>query len=444
MQRPQTRYARRGEVRLAYQVVGDGPIDLVLCDDLCPIDVAWLEPTLARFLRRLASFSRLIYYDKHGTGASDQARLDRLPAIQSWADDVGAVLDEVGSQQAAVLGYASGAQVAAYFAAAHPERVSALVLANGFARLVASPEYPWGFPPRVAEAFIASQEKRWGSGENLPVVAPGHAQDERLREWFGLKERLGTSTVAALAFYRTVLDTDISPILPTIRVPTLVMQTSQNRYIRAGHGRFLAEHIPRAEYVEVPGENHLLHLEEADSLANAIERFLTGTSGGPTRDRVLATVLFTDICGSTERAASLGDRAWKVLLDSHDDVARAEVARYLGREIKTTGDGILATFDGPARAIECARAIMGSAQGLGLELRAGVHTGEIELRGNADIGGLAVHIGARIAALAEPGEVLVSSTVRDLVAGSGITFVDRGGHELKGLPGRWQLLSATR
>lgn len=444
MQRPQTRYARRGEFRLAYQVVGPGPIDLVFCDDLCPVDVAWLEPTMAKFLRRLGSFSRLIYFDKYGEGASDQARLDRLPALESWADDVGAVLDEAGSQQAAVLGYATGAQFAAYFAAAHPERVSALVLANGFARLVASPEYPWGFPARVTDAFIASQEERWGTGDNLPFVAPRHAQDERLREWFGLKERLGASTVTALAFYRWLFETDITPILPTIRVPTLVLHTAENRYIRAAHGRFLAQQIAGAEYVEVRGDNHVLHLEEADAIADAIERFLTGTSGPPALDRVLATVLFTDICSSTERAASLGDRAWKVLLDSHDDVARGEVARYLGREIKTTGDGILATFDGPARAIECAQAIMGAARGLGIEIRAGVHTGEIELRDNGDIGGLAVHIGARIAALAEPGEVIVSSTVRDLVAGSGIAFVDRGEQELRGVPGRWQLLTATR
>lgn len=434
----------QGDVHIAYQVFGDGPPDVVFCDDLCPVDVAWLEPRLARFLRRLADFSRIIYFDPQGIGASDQVRLDALPLLQSWSDDVGTVARAAAAERTALIGYAgSGGQRAAYYAATRPESVSALVLINAGARFVRDDDYPWGVPADKLDAFVAAQEARWGTGANLEVVAPGHREDERLRRWFGLKERLGASQVAAMAFWRWLSESDIRSVLPAIRVPTLVIHTTGNQQWRVGHGRYLAEHIPGARYLEIDGDEHLLHLSHADEIADAIEEFLTGETHRPALDRVLATVLFSDICGSTERAAELGDRAWKRLLDVHDALVGEELERFQGRPVKNTGDGVLATFDGPARAVECARAIGATLAGIGIDIRAGLHTGEVELRENGDIGGLAVHIGARIAALAGPGEVLTSSTVRDLVSGSGIVFESRGQHQLKGVPDEWHVFRAT-
>ncbi len=434
----------RGDVQIAYQVFGDAVLDVVFCDDLCPVDVAWLEPTLARFLRRLADFGRIIYFDPQGTGASDQVRLDALPLLQAWSDDVGTAAQAAGAERTALIGYAgSGGQRAAYYAATHPESVSALVLINAGARWLRDDDYPWGLPADKLDAFIAVQEARWGTGVNLEVVAPSHAADARLRRWFGLKERLGASPAAAMAYYRWLSEGDIRSVLPAIRVPTLVIHTSGNRQWRVGHGRYLAEHIPGARYLELDSDEHLLHLDNADEIADAIEEFLTGARHTPTLDRVLATVLFSDICGSTERAAELGDRAWKGLLDLHDALVHEELERFHGRRVKSTGDGVLATFDGPARAVECARAISRALADVGIEVRIGLHTGEIELREDDDIGGLAVHIGARIAALAGPGEVLTSSTVRDLVAGSGIGFESRGQRKLKGVPDEWHLFRAA-
>jgi class 3 adenylate cyclase len=441
---PITRYAVRGEMRIAYQVFGDGPLDLVFCDELCPIDVAWLEPRLASFLRRLGEFSRVVYYDTLGTGASDQVRLDALPALQQWADDVETVAQAAGLKRAAVLGYSAAGQRAAYDAATRPESVSALVLVNTAARFVRDANYPWGLPREKLDAFVAAQEERWGTGANLEAVSPRHARDERLRRWFGLKERLGAPPVAAMAFWRWLAESDIRSVLPAIRMPTLVIHTAGNRQMRVGHGRYLAEHIPAARYIELDSDEHLLHTDQAEEIGDAIEEFLTGATHRAALDRVLATVLFTDICGSTERAAALGDRAWKRLLDVHDALVAEELDRFRGRRVKSTGDGVMATFDGPARAVECAHAIGDALAGIDLDVRAGLHAGEIELRDNGDIGGISVHIGARIAALAGSGEVLTSSTVRALVAGSGIVFEDHGEHRLKGVPEDWRLFRVLR
>jgi class 3 adenylate cyclase/pimeloyl-ACP methyl ester carboxylesterase len=439
-QHVETRYAKRGDVHIAYQVVGEGPVDLVYVRDPMPADLIWQEPSLTRFVNRLASFTRLIVYDPYGCGASDQVRIDAMPMLQEWGDDLECVLEAVGSQQAAVLGEASGGFFAAFFAATRPERTSALILANSYVKIVRDEAAPWGLPRRLVDPFLALQETRWGTGANLEFVAPSHVHDDRLRRWFGLKERLAFPPATAQAFWRMGMQLDMRPILPAIGVPTLVFHTADNRQAPVGNGRYLAEHICGCTYVELPGDDHLIHLSQADTIADGIEGFITGMEPGTEPDRILVTLMFTDISGSTKRLSELGDRAWKGLLDVHDEIVRQEVERYKGREVKTTGDGVLATFDGPARAVHCATQIAEAVKGLGIEIHAGLHTGEVELRGD-DVGGVAVHIAARINALAAPGEVLVSRTVKDLVTGSGIRFADRGAHTLKGIPEEWQVFA---
>ena len=437
----ETRYATSNDGHVAYQVVGSGPRDLVFVPNWgSNVEVMWEEPSLARFLRRLATFSRLLCFDKRGTGVSDPVPLAALPTLEQWMEDVRSVMDAVGSERTALLGDAEGGQMAMLFAATYPERVSALILSNTSARHLRDVDYPWGLPAKSVDAFLQRMRDLWGTGGLVDVMAPSLAHDERFRRWYGRYERLSLPPRAINAMYVSQLERDLRSVLPTIHVPTLVLHRAGNRHIRVGHGRYLAEHIPEAKYVELPGEEHFFHVGDTEVMLGEIEEFLSGVRPAVEFDRVLATVLFTDIVGSTERAAVLGDRAWRALLETHNGIIRRELSRHRGREIKTDGDGFVATFDGPARAIRCASAIHDEIRPLGIEIRAGLHTGECELMGD-DVGGIAVHIGARVAGEAKAGEVLVSSTVKDLVAGSGIRFADRGPCALKGVPGEWRLFA---
>jgi class 3 adenylate cyclase len=443
MQYPETRYARGKDGNVAYQVVGDGPRDLVfIMHWVSNIDAMWDEPSLARFLRRLATFSRLLCFDKRGTGVSDTIPLAALPTFEQWSDDVRTVMQAAGSKRAALLGHGdAGGQMAMLFAATYPEQASALILVNSCARRLRDVDYPWGLPAERVALALEAAETQWGTGGHLDVVAPSAAQDESFRRWFARYQRLTMGPRAARAIFTAEFESDLRSVLPAIRVPTLVLHRAGDRYIRVGLGRYLAAHIPGAKFVELAGEDHLFYVGDTEAILSEIEEFLTGARSVPEIDRVLATVLFTDIVGSTERVATLGDHAWRTLLDAHHEILRRELERYRGREIEFMGDGLLATFDGPARAIRCACAITDAVRRLGLEIRAGLHTGEIELTGSG-VRGIAVHIGARVAAEAGPGEVLVSSTVKDLVAGSGIRFADRGLRVLKGVPDEWRLFAA--
>ena len=437
---PETRYARSEDGYIAYQVVGDGPLDLVFIFYWASnVDAMWEDPSLARFLRRLATFSRLLCFDKRGSGVSDPVPLAAVPTLEQWTDDVRTVMDAAGSKRAALIGHADGGQMAMLFAATYPERTSALILVDTCARHLRDVDYPCGLPADRVPRYLQRTEELWGTGRLLDILAPSVAHDERFRRWYGRYERLAMGPRAIIATQAAYLERDLRGVLPSIRVPTLVLHRAGDRFIRAGNGRYLAEHIPGAKYVELPGEDALF-VGDTEMLLGEMEEFLTGTRPVPEIDRVLATVLFTDIVGSTERAATLGDRAWRTLLDTHHGIVRQELERHRGREIKTVGDGFLATFDGPARAIRCACAIRDELRSLGIEIRAGLHTGECELL-NDDVGGIAVHIGARVVATAAPAEVLVSSTVKDLVAGSGLRFVDRGVRSLQGVPGEWRLFA---
>jgi pimeloyl-ACP methyl ester carboxylesterase len=439
---PETRYAKSGDVNIAYQVVGDGPRDLVLVPGwVSNVEVFWEEPSLARFLRRLASFSRLILFDKRGTGLSD--RVTDLPTLETRMDDVRAIMDAVSSERAALLGYSEGGPMCALFAATYPTRTSALIMVGSYARRTYTPDYPWGPTVEEHQKFFETCQREWGGPVGLEARGPSVAHDERFRQWWARLLRMGASPGANLALLRMNAEVDVRHVLPAIRVPTLILHSVGDRGLDVRGSRYMVERIPGAKYVELPGMDHLPWLSDADAILGEVEEFLTGVRHGPEPDRVLATVLFTDIVGATERAAGLGDRRWRDLLESHNSLVRRELARSRGREVDTTGDGFLATFDGPARAIRCASAISDGARPLGIEIRAGLHTGECELIGNK-VGGIAVHIGARVAASAAPGEVLVSSTVKDLVAGSGLRFADRGVHTLKGVPGEWRLFAVER
>jgi len=436
---PETRYAKSGDVHIAYQVVGEGPIDLVFVPGLFSnVEHQWEEPGFAHFLQRLASFSRLIVVDARGTGLSDRA--PELPPMEEQMDDVLAVLDSVGSSSVAFFGLSQAGPMAILFAASHPERTRALVLYATYATPRKKKDYPWGRSGEWLEDYERQIDQQWGSGLFLSQVAPSQVEDESFRRWWGKLERLSFGPGNALAYFRMNTQIDVRSILPTIRVPTLVLQRREDVYRDAGHARYLASHIPGARLVELSGVDHLPYVGDSDAIIEEVQEFLTGVRPPPELDRVLATVLFTDIVASTERASALGDRAWKELMERHHAVVRQELARFRGREIDTAGDGFLATFDGPARAVRCGQAIVRAVRTLGIEIRAGVHTGEVELMGQS-IGGIAVHIGSRVAALASPSQVLVSSTVRDLVAGSGIEFEDYGTHALKGVPGEWRLFA---
>ena len=432
-------YARSGDVNIAYQVVGDGPIDLVLVSGFVShLELDWAEPRSARFLSRLASFSRLIRFDKRGTGLSD--RPGGLPDLETRMDDVRAVMDAAGSQRAALFGYSEGGPMSTLFAGTYPERTTALVLYGTYAkRRDPDDDYPWAQTWEARQAYADQVEREWGWEADMHRMSP--APDQAMSVWWATRARAAASPGAARDLILMNSQIDVRALLPAIRVPTLVLHRSGDRDSRPDEGRYIADRIPGARFVELPGDDHLPWMD-GDQILDEVEEFLTGVRRPPEPDRVLATVLFTDIAGSTEKAAALGDHAWLELREAHHALVRRELERFRGREIDTAGDGFLATFDGPARAIRCAVGVTQTVRPLGLEVRAGVHTGEIELTGDK-VGGIAVHIGARVAARAEPGEVLVSSTVKDLVAGSGIAFADRGIAELKGVPGEWRLFSVT-
>ena len=439
---PETRYAKSGEVSIAYQVVGSGPPDLVVVSGwVSNLDVFWEEPRLARFFERLAAFSRVILFDKRGTGLSD--RVTDMPSLEVRMDDVRAVMDAVGSERAALFGYSEGGAMCALFAATYPSRASALIMHGAFARRCWAPDYPWGRTREQTEAHIATLRRDWGAPLAIEVRAPSMADDERSRRWWGRWLRSSASPAAAETLVRMNVEIDVRAVLSTIRVPTLLLHSVNDRAIDVGHSRYMAERIAGAQLVELSGVDHVPWGCDADAIVDEIEEFVTGVRRGPEPDRVLATVLFTDIVGSTEKAAALGDRRWQDLLDHHHALVRRELERHRGREIATAGDGFLAVFDGPARAVRCARAIGDAVRALGIEVRAGVHTGECIVTGTT-LGGISVHIGARVAALANPGEVLVSSTVKDLVAGSGLSFRERGSETLKGVPGEWRLFAVER
>ena len=439
--RGETRYARSGDVNIAYQVVGAGPLDLVLVPGwVSNVEVFWEEPSAARFLERLASFSRLILFDKRGTGLSD--RVADMPGLETRMDDVRAVMDDAGSRRAALLGYSEGAAMCLLFAATYPERTSALVIVGGFARRIWSPDHPWNPTAEQREHFLEQMAREWGGPVGVEERAPSMAGEPRFRNWWARFLRLSASPGASAALLRMNTEIDVRHVLPAIRVPTLILHNAGDRTIPVGSGRYMAEHLPGARYVELSGEDHLPFVGNADEILDETEEFLTGIRPGPEPDRVLATIMFTDLVDSTRRAAELGDRRWRDLLEAHHVLVREQLERFRGREIDTTGDGFLAAFDGPARAVRAATAIVTGLREAGLDVRVGLHTGECEVIGPA-LGGIAVHIGARVAALANGGEVLVSSTVKDLVAGSGLCFTDRGVHTLKGVPGEWHLYAAS-
>jgi pimeloyl-ACP methyl ester carboxylesterase len=439
---PETRYAKSGDVNIAYQVVGKGPPDLVLVPGwMSNIDVFWEEPAIDRFFKRLASFARLILFDKRGTGQSD--RVADLPSLEVRMDDVRAVMDAVHSERAALFGYSEGGPMCALFAATYPTRTTALIMAGSYARRTSAPDYPWGLDQGQLHAFIDQAEREWGGAVGIDERAPSMAHDERFRQWWARFQRMSASPAAAATLARMNGEIDVRHVLPAIRVPTLILHSVNDQTVNVGSGRYLAKCITGAKYVELQGTDHVPWLSDADVVVDEIEEFLTGTRRSLEADRVLATVLFTDIVAATESAAKLGDRRWHDLLDSHHALVRRELARFRGREIDTAGDGFFATFDGPARAVRCACAISDAVRSLGIEVRAGLHTGECEVMGDK-VGGIAVHIGARIAAHAAAGEVLVSNTVKDLVAGSGLSFRDRGAQSLKGVPGDWRLFAVER
>jgi class 3 adenylate cyclase len=442
---PETQYARGGGVNIAYQVTGEGPFDLVYVPGwVSNIELMWEEPALASFLERLASFSRLILFDKRGTGLSDRGPNGELPTLEERMDDVRAVLEAVDSNRTALFGHSEGGNMCVLFAASYPERTIGLITLGSFAkRRDPDEDYPWAPTAANREATAADVERSWGHLRPVDVeyYAPSRVGDEQFVRNLERYFRRAASPGAASALLRMNSYIDLRAILPTIRVPTLVLHRSGDHDVNVAEGRYLASKIPGAKFVELPGADHWLSAGDTDAIADEIEEFLTGSRPIPQPDRVLATVLFTDIVGSTKWVTELGDRRWRDLLSAHDRVMRRELDRFRGREVDTAGDGFLATFDGPARAVRCALSAGAAVRELGLEIRAGIHTGECQLDG-AKVRGIAVHIGARIAALAEPGKVFVSQTVRDLVAGSGLAFEAIGIHELKGVPGEWRLYAA--
>jgi class 3 adenylate cyclase/alpha-beta hydrolase superfamily lysophospholipase len=432
MAMPVTRYAKSGDVHVAYQVFGEGPINLVFVPGFVShIENYWEHPDLARWLLRLGSFARVAMFDKRGTGLSD--RVAEVPSLDQRMDDARAVMDAAGMERAAMLGVSEGGPLAILFAATYPERCQGLVLYGTFARS------SW-LTDEVLKAYVDYTEKAWGSGLSLAAWAPSRKDDAAFQKWWGRFERLGASPAAAIEVIRLVKQIDIGDILPSVRVPTLVIHATGDTLINVDYGRFLAAQIPGAKLIELPGNDHLFFLHE--QIGDAIEEFLTGSIRAIESHRVLATVLFTDIVGSTALAEQLGDRRWRDLLDAHHATVRRELSRARGKEVKLLGDGFLATFDGPARAVRCARSITEAVGLLNLKIRSGLHTGEIEIVDN-DVQGIAVHIASRISALADPGEVLVSRTVKDLVAGSGLCFSERGRHSLKGLQEPMDLYAAS-
>lgn len=437
---PETKYAISDDINIAYQVIGNGPRDLILVPGwMSNIEVFWEEPAVARFLRRLASFSRLILFDKRGTGLSD--RLGNLPDLETRMDDVRAVMDAVGSERAALCGYSEGGVMCALFAATYPSRTTALITIGSYSRQKPGPGYLWGRTQEQQDQFLDTIQKEWGGPVGLDLRAPSIANDDRVRHWWARFLRMSASPAAALALTRMNYEIDVRHVLTAIRVPTLLLHSVGDMAVDVHASRYMAESIAGAKCVEFPSADHLPWAADADAILDEIEEFLTGERHGSEPDRILATILFTDIVGSTDRAAALGDHRWRDLLESFYGVVRREFPRFRGLEVGTTGDGMLVTFDGPARGVRCARSIADAVLPLGIQVRTGLHTGECQVIEN-NVGGIAVHTAARVATLAQPGEVLVSHTVKDLVAGSGIRFESRGTHTLKGVPGEWPLFAA--
>ena len=441
---PTTKYAKSGGLNIAYQVVGEGPRDLVYVPGwISNIELMWDEPVLASILRRLAGFSRLILFDKRGTGMSDPVDEAQLPGLEERMDDVRAVMDAAGSRSATLLGHSEGGNMCSLFAATFPERTDGLILVSTYAKRIRSEDYPWAPTAEQRETDIRETEETWGDPEAIPQYMFGaRADDQAFRQWLARYMRLSASPKAAARMLQMNTAIDTSSILPTIRVPTLCIYRTEDEDVDIEEGRWIASQIPNARLVELPGGSHIFWADDPEPLLDEIEEFVTGHREAAEPERVLATVLFTDIVGSTETAAAKGDRAWRSLLERHNQTIRHEIDRFRGTERGTAGDGFLATFDGPARAVRAAKAIGRSVAALGVEVRAGVHTGEVELVDD-DVAGVAVHIGARIAALAGPNQVLVSRTVKDLVVGSELEFEERGRHQLKGVPGEWEIYEAV-
>ena len=440
---PETRYARSEDGYVAYQVFGRGSFDLLFIGNWASnVEVMWEHPSMARYLDRLGQFARVICFDKRGAGLSDPVALGALPTLEHWMDDARIVLDAARSEEAALMGDAEGGPMAMMFAATYPHRTRALVLVNTFAKMLRSADYPIGMPEEAAQRFLQIWERAWGTGIVLELSAPSVAGDLQIQRWTGRYMRLSAPPAASTRMYQWVLQVDVRSVLPSIQAPTLILHRAENRHYRAPMGRYLVEHIPGAKYVELPGSDWYPPFVDAEPVLDEIEEFLTGARPAPAEDRILATVLFTDIVGSTDLAARLGDQRWLDLKASHDGLVRTHLDRYRGKDVATTGDGFLATFDGPARAVRCALAIAAAVRSLGIEIRAGLHSGEVEFQ-DGQIAGIAVHIAARVMALAGTGRVLVSSTVKDLVVGSPIRFADRGSHPLRGIPGEWGLFEVV-
>jgi class 3 adenylate cyclase len=434
---PKTRYARSGGLHIAYQTFGDGPLDILWVPTwIWEGEHVWEEPSIARLFRRVGNFGRLITFDRRGSGLSDS--VEGAPTLEEQMDDVVAVLDAVGAEEVVPFAQLEAGAMACLFAATHPERTRALVLYEATPRMTKAPEYDWPLSKEEREVHVEQLRENWGSGEWISALSR-KAPNDRLKQWAGRLERLAASPGTAVAFYRMHSEVDVRPVLPSIQAPTLVLHRPGDQYIDIRHSLYLAEHIPGARMVELSGHDTLLFTGDQDELLAEVEEFLTGARHAPDPERILATVMFSDIVDSTRRAAELGDRRWRDLLESMEESVGRELARFRGRAVKSMGDGFLATFDGPARGIRCAAAVRDAAHSqFGIEIRTGLHTGEVEVMGN-DLGGIAVHIGARVGAAARGGEVLVSNTVKDLVVGSGIAFEDRGEQELKGVPGSWRL-----
>lgn len=437
---PETKYVQSGDVSIAYQVIGAGPRDLLIVPGfISHLEQAWEDPAYGRFLQRLASFSRLIRFDKRGTGLSD--RIGGIPTLEERMDDVRAVLDATGSESAALFGISEGGPMSILFAATYPERTSALILYGSIAKGAWAPDYPWGPKLDAAwEDWLEGWRKGWGGPYAIDTWAPSVAHDAQFRQWWAKYLRLGASPSAVISIFRMNAALDVRDILPTLHVPTLVLHRSGDRPIDVEEGRYLAQHIPGAKFVKLTGDDHLWWVGDSESIVNEIQEFLTGERPPREPDRVLATVLFTDIVNATKRAAEMGDLRWRDLLDRHNVLMHAEINRFKGNVVKSTGDGFLATFDGPGRAIHCAFAMNEQMERLGIELRSGLHTGEVELM-DSDVGGIAVHIAARVLEKANPGEVWTSRTVRDLVVGSRFAFSEQGIYSLRGITGEWPLFS---
>ena len=438
---PETRYARNGPVNLAYQTVGDGPIDvLVLFPGVTQLDYAWQYPPVVNFFERLAAFSRLVIYDKRGSGLSD--RTVEPPTIAESVSDAVAILDELGIERAHPFGLGDGGSTALALAAAHPDRVTKIALYGAVCCAVATEDFPWGLDPVEAAAMPNAIESTWGGTGLLEVDAPNHADDPVLVRWSGGSNRAAVSPAGAAAWFRNAMEIDVRPILGDVAAPVLVTNRADTQLVDPGQSRYLAGHLPDARHVEFPGDDYMLWVGDTDAVVDEVEEFFTGTRPTSTPTRALTTVVFTDIVDSTEKAAALGDEAWRALLARHDDLTRQHVEDHDGRVIKSTGDGALATFDDPEDAITAAQGLITDLNAADLDIRVGIHSGKIEITGD-DVAGIAVHLASRISALAGPGEIYVSGTIRDLLLGSPVEFDDRGTHDLKGIPGTWEILAVT-